>query len=111
MRPSRTVVLSFMKAAKPINKTTQGWYFFAGLLAIILTSLFWKSFAPGYILFSNDGPLGSQNSAWLQFSGHSLDMWDDLSFLVINSGSWPPNINTLFHWLLGPLFYSKFFAP
>jgi hypothetical protein len=107
--------LSFMKAAKPMNKIIERWYFIAGLLAIILAVLFWRSFAPGYVHFSNDGPLGAQTSEFLQFSGktalNSLDLWDDLNVLGINSGSFPFDLNTLFHWWLGPLFYAKFSPP
>ena len=32
-------------------------------MVIVLLVLFWKSFVPGYVLFSNDGPLGQQMAA------------------------------------------------
>ena len=38
------------------------------LLAVILGSLFWKSFLPGYIHFSNDSPLSQQTATWLKVS-------------------------------------------
>jgi hypothetical protein len=57
----------FMKVAKPkaatVAATMPRGIFFAGLLAILLAVLFWKSFLPGYVHFSNDGPLGQQNTA------------------------------------------------
>ena len=52
-----------MKSA-PDTPKNRGW-FAPLLLLIVLAVLFWRSFLPGYVHFSNDGPLGMQNSAWM----------------------------------------------
>jgi hypothetical protein len=78
------------------------------LLIIILSCLFWRSFLPGYIHFSNDGPLGALHSAWLNLSVAHSGMWDDLNSIGINGGAWSPDINMLLLWLLGPEGHAKF---
>ena len=104
-----------MKVAKPkatpaANMKPRG-LFFAGLLAVILAVLFWKSFLPGYVHFSNDGPLGQQNAAWGGLPGAFTGIWGDLNDIGNSGGSLAPDLCTLFRWLVGPLGYSKFLAP
>ena len=60
---------------------------FAALLAVILAVLFWKSFLPGYVHFSNDGPLGQQNAAWRHVPTAFLGSWYDFNDIGISSGS------------------------
>jgi hypothetical protein len=104
-----------MKVAKPKTATataaTPRGLFFAGLLAVVLAVLFWKSFMPGYVHFSNDGPLGQQNAAWARLPGAFSGIWGDLNDIGNSSGSFGPDLCTLFRWLLGPVGYSKFLAP
>ena len=85
--------------------------FFAGLLAVILAGLFCKSFLPGYVHFSNDGPLGQQNTAWSRLPGAFTGIWGDLNDIGNSGGSLAPDLCTLLRWLLGPVGYSKFLAP
>ena len=81
------------------------------LLIIVLGCLFWRSFLPGIVHFSNDGPLGVQHAAWLHlpegFSGH----WYDLNSIGSNAGQSSPDILSLFRWVVGPVGYAKFLAP
>jgi hypothetical protein len=100
-----------MKEIRPTNAPRYRGLFFAGLLTIILCCLFWRSFLPGYVHFSNDGPLGSQKSAWLHLPEAFTGLWDDLNSIGINGGSWPPSINGMIRWVLGPVGYSKFLPP
>jgi hypothetical protein len=104
-----------MKVAKPKTATataaTPRGLFFAGLLAILLAVLFWKSFLPGYVHFSNDGPLGQQNAAWARLPGAFSGIWGDLNDIGNSGGSLAPDLCTLLRWLLGPVGYSKFLAP
>lgn len=104
-----------MKVAKPkavtATATPPRGLFFAGLLAIILAALFWKSFLPGYVHFSNDGPLGQQNTAWGRLPGAFTGIWGDLNDIGNSGGSLAPDLCTLLRWLLGPVGYSKFLAP
>ena len=98
------------KAAPAANMKPRG-LFFAGLLAVILAVLFWKSFLPGYVHFSNDGPLGQQNAAWARLPGAFTGIWGDLNDIGNSGGSLAPDLCTLLRWLVGPVGYSKFLAP
>ena len=97
-------------AATATAATPRG-LFFAGLLAVILAALFWKSFLPGYVHFSNDGPLGQQTAAWGRLPGAFTGIWGDLNDIGNSGGSFAPDLCTLLRWMLGPVGYSKFLAP
>ncbi|MDR3458614.1 MAG: protein kinase [Verrucomicrobiae bacterium] len=81
------------------------------LLAGVLALLFWRSFVPGQVLFSNDSPLGIRLAGWMQLPAGLLGRWDDLNGLGFNAGSYGVSISTLILWVLGPLGASKFLAP
>lgn len=81
------------------------------LLAVLMVLLFWRSFLPDFVHFSNDGPLGVQNSAWMHLPQAITGQWYDLNSLGVNGGESPPEIITLIRWVLGPVGYSKFLAP
>ena len=101
-----------MKVAKPKKDANAAHgLFFVVLLAVILAVLFGKSFLPGYVHFSNDGPLGQQNSKWLQLPAPFTGSWDDLNDIGINVGSWPLGLTALIRWALGPVGFAKFFPP
>jgi len=88
-----------------------GALFALALLAGLLALLFWRSFVPRYVLFSNDGPLGIRMAEWLRLPSGLLGLWDDLNSLGFNGGSFGESISTLILWMLGPLCASKFLAP
>jgi len=73
--------------------------------------MFWRSFLPDYVHFSNDGPLGQQNANWLKLPAAMTGMWDDLNETGANAGAYTPSIRALMSWFLGPVGYSKFYAP
>jgi hypothetical protein len=79
----------------------------AGLLAL----LFWRSFLPEYVHFSNDGPLGQSNSAWLRLPSGMFGMWDDLNDVGFPAGSYAPGLDMFFKTIVGPLMDAKFHAP
>jgi hypothetical protein len=99
-----------MKATKQNSPKSQA-LTLAALLAVILLCLFWRSFLPGFVHFSNDGPLGQQNASWLRLPAAFTGSWVDLNDIGTNAGAWPPNLNALCRWMLGAVGYSKFFAP
>ena len=78
---------------------------------MILALLFAKSFLPGYVHFSNDGPLGEQNAARSQMPGILTGIWDDLNDLGNAGGAAAPDISAFVGWLLGPVCDAKFLAP
>ncbi len=100
-----------MKAAKPIATIRSNGIFFTVLLAVILAVLFGKSFLPGYVHFSNDGPLGTQCLASSQLPDAFTGTWSDMNIFGAIGGAFPPDINALIRWGLGPVGYSKFVAP
>ena len=102
-----------MKAAPSKSASTaKPWrFFFPLLLAVLLAVLFWKSFLPGYVHFSNDGPLGQQNAAWARLPAGFTGIWGDQNDIGSSGGSFTPDLGTLFRWLTGPVGFSKFLAP
>ncbi len=103
--------LAFVKTTKPHFTIKSQGLFFAALLAALLAVLFWKSFLPGYVHFSNDGPLGEQNVSWLQPPRAFTGMWDDLNDIGFAAGAMAPDVTALFRMMLGPVGISKFIAP
>jgi hypothetical protein len=99
------------KAVKTEPKTRSIRIAFPVVLAIVLAVLFAKSFLPDYVHFSNDGPLGQQNTAWQRFPGNLTGAWDELNDIGTSSGTSSPDFSIIADWLLGPLGYSKFFTP
>jgi len=81
------------------------------LLMIVLAVLFWRSFLPGFVHFSNDGPLGMQNAAWMHFPESMSGQWYDLNSIGNSAGASSPDLATLIHWIIGPVGYAKFLAP
>jgi hypothetical protein len=81
------------------------------LLATILAMLFYRSFLPNYVHFSNDGPLAQQNSAWLQLPGACVGTWADLNVIGFNGGSFTPGITAMLKWMFGPVGHAKFYTP
>ena len=100
-----------MKAAKSSPPAKQRAFLIPILLAVILAVLFWKSFLPDYVHFSNDGPLGQQNTEWSKLPGAFTGVWGDLNDIGNNGGTAPLGLSTLMRWVLGPVGYSKFLAP
>ena len=73
--------------------------------------LFAKSFLPDYIHFSNDGPLGEQNTAWSHLPAAMTGSWDDLNDIGTSGGATSPDVTALAVMLLGPVGYAKFYVP
>ena len=84
---------------------------FALLLLAVLAIIFWRSFLPDFVHFSNDGPLGQQNVDFLKLPSSFTGIWDDLNDTGFNGGAFPLSVVALIKWLLGPVGYSKFLAP
>ena len=68
---------------------------FAGAAAVLLVVtlfLFWDSFNPALILFSNDGPLGSISTDASEMPGTFSGYWHDLNWLGYEQPSASPGI-------------------
>jgi hypothetical protein len=99
-----------MKNLKQTPPARTGWLAI-GLIAVVLAVLFWRSFLPDYVHFSNDGPLGVQNAAWVQMPGGVTGMWVDLNYLGLSGGAYTPGLTAMLHVLLTPVGYAKYYAP
>lgn len=80
-------------------------------LGAVLLVLFARSFAPGHILFSSDGPLGANAAAYAALPGAFRGMWQDLNWVGGHAGSAFPSLTYLLLWVLGPLWFAKLYAP
>jgi hypothetical protein len=80
------------------------------LLLVLLAILFWRSFLPDYVHFSNDGPLGQENVDWAKLPAAWTGMWDNLNDTGYNTGSFIPSLSALILWLLQPVGFAKFYA-
>jgi hypothetical protein len=82
----------------------------ATLLITVLALLFWRSFDPACVHFSNDGPLGQQNTTWQELPSGFFGLWDDLNDTGFSAGL-PCGITVILKWFLGPVGFAKFYAP
>lgn len=87
-----------------------GWGTTLLLYLAVLSVLFWGVFLPDQTLFSNDGPLGELMAQCHALPARFLGCWADLNAVGLNSGAAPLGITFGLQWLLGPIFFSKFYA-
>lgn len=87
-----------------------GWKI-ALLLGAILATLFYRSFLPGEVLFSNDGPLGQLQAQMFRMPQALSGIWGDLNYLGNYQGSAGLSLSYALLWLLGPSTFAGFYAP
>jgi hypothetical protein len=83
---------------------------FLSLVFVVLGVLFHNNFLPGLTLFSNDGPLGQQVTACNRLPEAFSGTWQDINTIGVPGGAFP-SITYGLLWLLGPVGFSKFYAP
>ena len=81
------------------------------LLFVVLSALFARSYLPDFTVFSNDGPLGTLMSASHRMPDGFTGGWQDLNSIGFREGGAWPSITYALLTVLGPLGYSKFYAP
>jgi hypothetical protein len=96
---------------KPIPPYVKSFRVFILCSVCVLLLLFWNSFDPRFVIFSNDGPLGAQNQHSFALPGAFQGVWNDLNYTGMNGGGFSPTMTSTLVWLLGPLGFSKFYAP
>ncbi len=96
------------QAQLPVNRP---WMWSLAILGGFLALLFWRSFLPDYVHFSNDGPLGQQNVDWLKPADAIPGLWDDLNDVGSAAGSFAPTVSGLIKFALGAVGFAKFFPP
>jgi len=82
-----------------------------GCLLMVLGVLFYQSFLPGKVHFSNDGPLGAVMPLANHKFSNFLGMWQDLTWVGGPAGSISPNLTGALLVVAGAVGYSKFYAP
>jgi hypothetical protein len=80
------------------------------LLGGVLTALFCAGWLPGWLIFSNDGPLGAISGDYVRAPEAFTGIWADLNWLGTNGGSLSSGITGLLQWILQPVLFSKFYA-
>lgn len=104
-----------------INSSSDGSSFFRKpgfwatfiLLAVLLFGLFRQGFAPGYVVFSNDGPLGVVQSQADIATSNFLGYWTDLNWVGSRQPGAMPNITHTIYMLTAhsPVWFSRLYAP
>ena len=97
--------------AKSLLKNRAGLGGFAGILCVILGLLFLRSFAPAWVVFANDGPLGAMMAERAQVPEAFTGSWADLNGYGSRDPGALPNLTSGLLWVLGPLGFAKFYAP
>ncbi len=100
-----------MKISTPQSSTKIPRLILFGVLFVILVCLFWKSFLPQWIIFSNDGSYAVQKMQWTHLPEAFLGSWYDQYSIGVNGGAVVPNFTQTFRWFFGALGYSKSIAP
>ena len=81
-------------------------------LVVVTLFLFWDSFDPALILFSNDGPLGSISTDAIEMPGTFSGYWHDLNWLGYEQPSASPGIYMVLGLLLQKsVLYLKWCTP
>jgi len=80
-------------------------------LSAAVIVLLWGNFLPGQTQFSNDGPLGRLMSECHRLPERFFGCWQDLNAVGFREGSAVPRITFALQWLLGPVLFSKLYAP
>ena len=86
-----------------------GWV--ALCLVVLLGCLFWNGLLPGRTVFSNDGPLGAISSKCASLPAGFFGYWQDLNWLGGTGPHASPDVSNILAFLLGPLIFSKIYAP
>src|SRR5579872_3229948 len=80
-------------------------------LLVALGGLFFRSFDPNLVIFSNDGPLGAISSNFGHLPDAFTGVWQDLNWIGGEGISASPSLTMAVDMLIKPLGYAKFMAP
>src|SRR5271163_4088392 len=90
----------------------RGFLVLLGILLVMLCILFYRSFLPHQVLFSNDGPLGIISAQSVVTHLDSLEGgWLDLNWFGNESVSSFPNFTFFIAILYSPEAYARFAGP
>ena len=92
-----------MKSNASASCSFRTWLWILLPVVVLLVVLFFRSFVPGQALFANDGPLGASMARMYKMPTGFFGIWNDLFWLGLDSGSFPPNFYGGMRFLFGPL--------
>ena len=97
----------------PERRSGYGQFALMAVLLIVAVLLpFWKAlFCHDYTVFSNDAPLGQLMAEWAKQPSATFACWEDLNWLGTAEPSGMLTISMLLFNVVGPLIYSKIYAP
>src|SRR5262245_58236834 len=98
-QPSSALATTFRRAFLPV----------LAIFSLILAFFFYKNFFPGFISFSNDGPLGTMMAACHRLPATLTGAWLDLNSIGLREGGAVPNISTALLLVLGPIGLGKIY--
>lgn len=83
-----------------------------GFMALVMVLLFFDSFRSGFVVFSNDGPLGNQMAQWDYLYQNFTGVWNPLNWFGNESVANRPTLSILVGILMrSAIIYQKFFCP
>jgi len=84
---------------------------FLGSLVLVLGTLFFLSFSPSEVIFSNDNPLGAMSARWMKLPQGFFGLWLDVNSIGLAAGALPISPTYFALWGMGALLFAKFFVP
>src|SRR5690242_6311990 len=81
--------------------------FMVVLLLVLLSILFFSSFLPNKVSFSNDGPLGGMVAQQNRLPQIITGLWQDLNWVGSSVPSPSPTLSTLLRLITTPFGFSK----
>ncbi len=91
--------------------SSRGLYVLLACLVGVLVFMFFDSFLPGKVVWSNDGPYGAISTKAGRLPQGVMGGWDDLNWLGNELMSAAPSFTTAVAIVFRPLGYAKFAAP
>jgi hypothetical protein len=83
----------------------------AGVLGTVLAVLFYRSFLPHQILFSNDSPLGGMMAECSRLPGRFFGTWRNITWVGVEAPSAAPTLTAIIGTVVTPVIFLKFYAP
>ena len=99
-------------SAGPKAARGTGFVMLLAVLAVSLGAIFFQSFLPNKVLFSNDGPFGLISSKAVATTlASTKSAWLDLNWLGTEGITADPTFSMVFSLFVKPIGYAKFAAP
>ncbi len=92
-----------------VPRSRRSFALFALLLTLILAVLFFRSFQPAEVVFSNDGPLGGLVAAVNRMPDVLFGAWHDINWLGSQSPTPAINLTSSLRLMTSPVVFAKIF--